>query len=137
MIENSVQQIRLLLQDRSFSEAERVCRTLMPEAHENREQIVLYDYMSTICRETGRLDEAEECVKKAIELSKDVGKDKTKGKGEIGDIRMQITLARVQIARGDLAHARGTLRALRSRRSELSNYDRNRLEDLLRAAKMN
>ena len=68
---------------------------------------------------------------------KDIGKDKNKGKGEIGDIRMQITLARVQIARGDLAHARGTLRTLRSRRSELSNYDRNRLEDLLRAAKMN
>ena len=71
------------------------------------------------------LDEAEKCVKKALELSKDK------------DIRMQITLAGVQIARGDLGRARGTLRALRSRKSELSNYDRNRLEDLIRAAKMN
>jgi len=75
------------------------------------------------------LDEAESCVKKSLELSKE--------KNKLEDIRMNITLARVQIAKGDLAHARGTLRALRSRRSELSNYDRNRLEDLLRAAKMN
>jgi tetratricopeptide (TPR) repeat protein len=99
---------------------------------------VAWEPLGSVLLDTGKnLDEAEECVKKAIELSKDIGKDKNKGKGEIGDIRMQITLARVQIAKGDLAHARGTLRALRSHRSELSNYDRNRLEDLLRAAKMN
>ena len=49
---------------------------------------------------------------------------------------MQITLARVQIARGDLSRARGTLRSLRTRQSELSNYDRNELEKLIKSAKM-
>ena len=94
------------------------------------ELYVAWETLGSVLLDMGKnLDEAETCVKKALELSK----EKTK----IEDIRMQITLARVQIAKGDLAHARGTLRALRSRRSELSNYDRNRLEDLIRAAKMN
>ncbi len=94
------------------------------------ELYVAWETLGSVLLDIGKnLDEAETCVKKALELSK----EKTK----IEDIRMQITLARVQIAKGDLAHARGTLRALRSHRSELSNYDRNRLEDLIRAAKMN
>ena len=84
---------------------------------------------STLLDAKKNLEEAESCVKKAIELSKKNNK--------IEDIRMQITLARVQIAQGDFAHARGTLRTLRAHRGELSNYDRNRLEDLLREAKMN
>ena len=91
---------------------------------------VAWETLGSILLDTGKnLDEAESCVKKSLELSKE--------KNNIEDIRMQITLARVQIARGDFGHARGTLRGLRSRRSELSNYDRNRLEDLLRSAKMN
>ena len=48
---------------------------------------------------------------------------------------MQITLARVQIARGDMRRAQGTLRALRQRQSELSKYDAGELDRLLKMAK--
>ena len=71
------------------------------------------------------LDEAEQCVQKAIKLSKTESK--------IEDIRMQLTLARVQIARGALDKARTTVRSLRKRQSELSNYDRDQLETLDKA----
>ena len=74
------------------------------------------------------LDEAEKCVEKAIKLSKTESK--------IEDIRMQITLARVQIARGALDKARTTLRTLRKRQSELSNYDRDQLETLVKSARL-
>ena len=43
---------------------------------------------------------------------------------------MQVTLARVQIAKKDFAKARGTLRALGRRRDELSARDRSVFEDL-------
>ena len=73
------------------------------------------------------LDEAERCVEKAIKLSKTESK--------IEDIRMQLTLARVQIARGALGKARATVRSIRKRQSELSNYDRDQLETLDKAVR--
>ena len=73
------------------------------------------------------LDEAEQCVQKAISLSKSESK--------IEDIRMQLTLARVQIARGAMDKARTTVRALRKRQSELSNYDRDQLETIDKAVR--
>ena len=73
------------------------------------------------------LDEAEQCVQKAIKLSKTESK--------IEDIRMQLTLARVQIARGAMDKARATVRTLRKRQTELSNYDRDQLETLDKAVR--
>ena len=52
------------------------------------------------------------------------------------DIRLQITLARVQLARGDFGRARGTLRTLKSKQNELTAYDRKELEKLLKSAKL-
>ena len=75
------------------------------------------------------LDEAEQCVQKAIKLSKTESK--------IEDIRMQLTLARVQIARGTFDKARVTVRAIRKRQAELSNYDRDQLETLDKAVRGN
>ena len=54
---------------------------------------------------------------------------------QIEDIRMQLTLARVQIARGALDKARATVRTLRKRQTELSNYDRDQLETLDKAVR--
>ena len=73
------------------------------------------------------LDEAEQCIQKAIELSKDA------------DIRMQLTLARVQIAKGDdrsRSQARVTLRKIRDRKSELSAYDLAMFENLQKAVQV-
>ena len=68
------------------------------------------------------LDEAQSCVEKAISLAK---------KAKTDDIRMQITLARVQVARKDWAQARITLRLLEKRQKDLDPYDRDQV-DLLR-----
>lgn len=80
---------------------------------------------STLLDQNKDLAEAEKCVRKAISLSKE--------KNHIDDLRMLITLARVQIAKGDLGRARGTLRTLRNRQSELSKYDLGELEKLQKA----
>ena len=71
------------------------------------------------------LDAAEGHVKKAIELSRKEGGN--------ADIRMQITLARVQIAKGDLGRARATLRTVRSHQDELTKFDRGEVEKLQKA----
>ena len=68
---------------------------------------------------------AEICIKKAIDLSKGA------------DIRMQITLARVQIAKKDYAKARVTLRALSKRVEELSESDKAEFDRLDELAKGN
>ena len=83
---------------------------------------------SSLLDQNKNLDEAEQCVEKAIKLSKTELK--------IEDIRMQITLARVQIARGALDKARITLRTLRKRQSELSNYDRDQFETLVKSTRL-
>ena len=73
------------------------------------------------------LDEAETCVKKAIELAKTATKN--------GDLRMLITLARAQLAKGDIPHYNSTVRTLNSRRSELSTHDLLALDALQKSAK--
>ena len=80
---------------------------------------------SSLLDQNKNLEEAEKCVEKAIQLAK--------AELKVEDIRMQITLARVQIAKGSLDKARTTLRQLRKRAAELSNYDRDQLETLTKA----
>ena len=87
----------------------------------------LYVVWETLCAilldQNKNLDEAEQCIQKAIELSKDA------------DIRMQLTLARVQIAKKDIVKARGTLRNLGPRSEELSESDRAVFEELQQKVK--
>ena len=68
---------------------------------------------STLLDQGKDIDEAERCILKAIELS-----DGT-------DLRMQLTLARVQVAK-----ARSTIRALGKCRDELSDRDKDTLDKL-------
>ena len=73
------------------------------------------------------LEEAEKCIEKAISISKTQKSE---------DVRMQLTLARVQIARKDFVKARNTLRALGKRREELtSDRDKATLDELTEQAK--
>ncbi len=71
----------------------------------------------------GDLAEAEAAILKACELSKD--KD-----GREGDIRMLISLARVQIARKELSRAGVTIRKVNARIDELSEFERREFEEL-------
>ena len=86
----------------------------------------LYVVWETLCAtlldQNKNLDEAEQCIQKAIALSE--GKD----------LRMQLTLARVQLAKKDFVKARSTLRSLDVRRDELTNRDRTVLDELQKKA---
>ena len=87
----------------------------------------LYVAWETLCAtlldQNTNLDEAEQCIQKAIELAE--GKD----------VRMLLTLARVQLAKKDLVKAHSTLRSLGRRRDELTDErDRTAFDELLKKA---
>ena len=87
----------------------------------------LYVAWETLCAtlldQNKNLDEAEQCIQKAIELAN----------GQ--DARMLLTLARVQLAKKDLVKARSTLRSLGKRRDELTaERDRAAYDELLKKA---
>lgn len=90
---------------------------------------VAWDTLGTIILErNGSLDEAEDCIKKACDLSRTAD-------GKEADVRMLITLARVQLARGDRPRGKGTLRKVLSRIDELSEYERKEFEELRKSGK--
>ena len=97
----------LLRRRGSLVEAEEFARA----ATESAPQLyVAWETLAATLLERGKdLDEAERCIQKALELPE--GKE---------DPRMQLTLARVQIAKKDFANARKTLRALDKRREEFT-----------------
>ena len=67
--------------------------------------------------------EAESCIRKACELSK--GKN-----GREADVRMLVSLARVQLKAGDKQHAKVTIRKIQSRIGELSEFERREFEEV-------
>ena len=106
----------LLRQDKRLVEAEKYARDA--KNTDPKLYVVWETLCATLLDQNKNLDEAEQCIKKAIELEGDK------------DVRMQVTLARVQVAKKDFTKARGTLRALGRRRDELSPRDRSVFEDL-------
>ena len=90
---------------------------------------VAWETLGSIMLDADRnIDEAEKCILKACELSRD-------GKGREEDVRMLISLARVQLAKGDNGKARTTLRKVNKRVSELSEYEKQEFEELRKRAK--
>ena len=110
----------LLRQSGRLVEAEKYARDA--KANDPKLYVVWETLCATLLDQNKNLDEAEQCIQKAIRLSE--GKD----------LRMQLTKARVQIAKKDFVHARETLDALRQRRNELSDHDRAVLDELQRQA---
>ena len=74
------------------------------------------------------LDEAEACIRKACELSKDKN-------GHEADIRMLVSLARVQVRRNDVQHAKVTIRKVRARIKELSEFEKREFEDVVKGVR--
>ena len=90
---------------------------------------VAWETLGSIMLDADRnIDEAEKCILKACELSRD-------DKGREEDVRMLISLARVQLAKGDNGKARTTLRKVNKRVSELSEYEKQEFEELRKRAK--
>ena len=112
--------------NKHYVEAERYARRAV-EA-EPRLYVAWETLGATLLDAKGNLDEAEAAVRKACELSKD--KD-----GRDADVRMLITLARVQLARGDAIHGKTTLRMVQKRIDELSAFERSEFEELRKSAK--
>ncbi len=76
----------------------------------------------------GDLNEAEQCIVKACELSKSES-------GREEDVRMLISLARVQIAKGDRQRANMTIRKVRGRAKELSEFELGEFEELCKGVR--
>ena len=111
----------LLRRNKNLVEAEDIARAATKSAPE---LYVVWETLSATLLDRGKdLDEAERCILKAIDLAG--GKD---------DLRMQLTLARVQLAKKDVVKARATLRGVSKRRDELEDRDRAVFDELQKTA---
>ena len=116
----------VLRRRKSFSDAERYARLATKTAPK---LYVAWETLGAILMDAkGDLGEAEMCIKKACELSRDAS-----GKEE--DVRMLISLARVQLLNGDKSRARLAIRKVGKRIDELSEFERNEFEELKRRAR--
>lgn len=131
----------LRLQEGSYGEAEDFLRR---SVEANPSAAALND-LAEVLRRIRRFDESEHCVRQALKLSPDLyvawetlgsvlldaNKDLDEAEHAIqkalelykDDLRITITLARIQIKKGDIELARKTLHQLKSRQNELSKFD--------------
>lgn len=90
---------------------------------------VAWETLGSILMDQNRdFAEAESCIRKACELSK--GKN-----GREADVRMLVSLARVQLKAGDKQHAKVTIRKIQSRIGELSEFERREFEEVKKGAR--
>jgi tetratricopeptide (TPR) repeat protein len=109
-----------------FEEAERYARLATKKAPEF---YLVWETLGVILMDAGKdLEEAEKCVRQAIEIQKKSGVEKE-------DIRVWTSLARAQILRGDKKGARLSLRKVRSRVSELTEYEKREFMEMEKRAK--
>jgi len=110
---------------KEYVEAERYARMAIKSAPE---LYVPYETLGTVIIERGGdLTEAQKNIEKAVELSTKDGKPE--------DIRMLISLARVQIKGGDKRLGRMTLRKVQGRVDELSGFERVEYDELLKSTR--
>ena len=83
---------------------------------------------SVLMDQNAGLSEAEACIRKACELSKEKN-------GHESDIRMLVSLARVQLKMGDKAHAKVTVRKVQRRINELSDFEKKEFEEIAKQVK--
>ena len=116
----------VLRRNKNFSEAERYARKATEKAPN---LYVAWETLGSVLMDANRnLDEAEMAIRKACQLSKDKN-------GREADVRMLISLARVQIRNGDRLHAKMTVRKVESRLDELSDFERKEFEEVQRSVK--
>jgi len=115
----------VLRRNKSFAEAERYARQAIKVAPT---LYVAWETLGAIIMDAkGNLDEAENCVKKACDLSKKNGREE--------DIRMLVSLARVQSLKGDKQHAKVTIRKVQTRIGELNEFERKEFEELRKSVR--
>ncbi len=116
----------VLRRNKNFAEAERYARKATERAPE---LYVAWETLGSVLMDADRnLDEAEAAIRKACQLSKDKS-------GREADIRMLISLARVQLRNGDKQHAKVTIRKVQSRLGELSDFEKREFENVVKDAR--
>jgi len=112
----------------SLEEAEKFARKAVEVAPEF---YLPYETLAVVLLEQDRgLEEAATHIRKAIELSK-----ASKGKGTDPDVRLYITLARIQVKNGDKKGARASLRKVQSKASELTEFERGEFEEIRKSVR--
>jgi len=85
---------------------------------------VAWETLGSVLMDANRsLDEAEAAIRKACQLSRDKS-------GKETDVRMLVSLVRIQVRNGDKEHAKVTVRKIRSRLGELSDFERKEFEEV-------
>ena len=116
----------VLRRTKRFEEAERYARLAVRTAPE---LYVAWETLGAILLDAnGDLNEAEQCIVKACDLSRSES-------GKEADVRMLVSLARVQIAKGDRQRANMTLRKVKGRVKELSDFERGEFEELSKSVR--
>lgn len=116
----------VLRRKKNFDEAEKFAR----RATEVAPNIyVVWETLGSTLMDAGKsFDEAEACVQKACDLSRAAD-------GKVADVRMLISLARVQIKRGELVKGKLTLRSVVGRLGELTEFEKREFEELRKSVK--
>ena len=116
----------VLRRTKRYEEAERYARLAVKTSPE---LYVAWETLGSILMDAnGDLNEAEQCINKACELSRSAD-----GKEE--DVRMLVSLARVQVAKGDKQRANMTIRKVQGRIKELSDFEKGEFEELKKSAR--
>ena len=90
---------------------------------------IVYETLAAVLIDKkSNLDEAETSIRKAIELFK--GEKKTDA-----DIRTYMTLARVQVLRGDMKGAKVSIRRVQNKVSELSDFEKSEFEEIKKSVR--
>ena len=111
---------------KKFDEAERFARKATAVAPN---LYVAWETLGSVLMDAGRnMDEAENCIRRACELSR------TK-EGKDADVRMLMSLARVQIKRDDMQHAKVTIRKIQNRTDELSDFEKKEFEEIRKSVR--
>ena len=116
----------VLRRRKDFAGAERFARQAVKAAPD---LYVAWETLGSTLLDAGeKLDEAEAAIRRACEIS-------ARTNGRDADVRMLVSLARVQLRSGERDRARMTLRKVDSRKGELSDYERTEFEQLRKSVK--
>ncbi len=102
-----------------YDEAERIARQAVAT---NEKRYVVWETLAASPVEKGELDEAETALNKSLELDEASGES---------DLRVYVSMARLQLRKGNVARARELAGIIRKRQSELPAYDLEVLQELL------
>ena len=111
----------VLRRNKNLSEAESYARKATERAPG---LYVAWETLGAVLMDADRnLDEAEMAIRKACQLSKDKS-------GHEADVRMLVSLARVQLRIKDIQHAKLTIRKVEKRIDELSEFEKKEFEEI-------